>query len=74
MEHHLYSIALSWVINIGFGMLAMLVALLMLRLIDRFLFREIDLIQEVRQGNVAAAICFAAILGFAAYIIGSAVH
>ena len=73
MTHHLETIAVRWLINIGFGMVAVVIALLMVLLIDRVVLRKIDLIDEIKKGNLAAAITVAAILGAAAYIIGAAV-
>ena len=74
MEHHLQAVALNWLINIVFGIAALIAALLAIGLCDKLLFRQIDFIEEVTKGNMAAAIAFAAMLAFAAYIIGSSVH
>ncbi len=73
MEHHLSTLALNWLINIGFGVLALMATVAVLRLVDRFLLPDINLVQEIQKGNVAAAISFAAMLVFAASIIGAAV-
>ncbi len=73
MEHHLFTVAGNWLVNIVFGIVALVIALLAIGLCDKVLFRQIDFIEEVSKGNVAAAIGFAAMLGFAAYIIGSSV-
>jgi len=73
MTHHFETIAVNWMINIGFGTVAVIVTLLMILVIDRFVLRSIDIIDEIKKGNIAAAITVAAILGAAAYIIGAAV-
>ena len=72
LDHHLSSLALNWLINIGFGVLALMATVVVLRLVDRFLLPDINLVEEIQKGNIAAAISFSAMLIFAAVIIGAA--
>lgn len=74
MEHHFGPIALDWLINIVFGVLALVAALCAIELCDRVMFKKIDFIEEIKGGNLAAAIAFGAMLAFAAYIIAASVR
>jgi hypothetical protein len=72
MEHHYQAIVVNWTFNILFGVVALVVALSAIALVDRYVFKGIDFLQEVKEKNTSAAIVFAAMLGFTAYIIGAA--
>ncbi len=74
MEHHFGAISLDWLINIVFGIVALVAALCSIELCDRVMFKKIDFIDEIRGGNMAAAIAFGSMLAFAAYIIGASVR
>jgi hypothetical protein len=74
VEHHFETIALNWGINIAFGIVALAASLLMILLMDRLIFTRINFLDEIQKGNLAAAVAFAAMLGFTAYIIGAALR
>jgi predicted signal transduction protein with EAL and GGDEF domain len=74
VEHHYVAITVNWIINIAFGIIALVAALCAIRLCDKLMFKKIDFIEEIAKGNTAAALGFAAMLAFAAYIIGSSVR
>ena len=74
MEHHYVAIAVNWMLNVAFGVIALVAALCAIRLCDKVMFRKIDFLDEIGKGNMAAAVGFAAMLAFAAYIIGSSVR
>ena len=73
MEHHYVAIAVNWLINVAFGLVALVAALCAIRICDKVMFKQIDFIDEIGKGNMAAAVSFAAMLAFAAYIIGASV-
>lgn len=74
MEHELGAIALDWVINIAFGVVALFAALAAAWAGDRLLLRKVDLQEEIRKGNLAAALVFATMLGASAVVIAAAVR
>ena len=74
MDHHLLTVTLNWLINIVFGIIALIAALLAIGLCDKLLFKQIDFMEELTKGNMAAAVGFAAMLAFAAFIIGSSIQ
>ena len=74
MEHSYFAaIVVDWLINVAFGVVALVCALCAIALYDKVVLKSIDFIDEIRKGNMAAAVGFAAMLAFAAYIIGAAV-
>ena len=73
VEHEFTAVALDWVINIAFGIVALFAALGGVWLGDRVLLRKIDLEEEIKKGNIAAAIAFGTMLAFSAIIISAAV-
>ncbi len=74
MGHHFNTIALDWLMNVAFGAIALVVALCTIRACDLIMFRRIDFISEIKDGNIAASVAFSAMLAFAAYIIGASVR
>ena len=56
--------------NLVYALFALFAGIFAFRFIDRFIFREIDFMQEIKKGNTAAAIISAAILMFVALIVG----
>ena len=61
-------------LNLCFAVIAMAVGLVALKLIDRFLFPEIDFIEEIKKGNIAAAIAAGMGVFFMAMLLGNAVR
>ena len=58
--------------NLVYALFALLAGLSAFRFIDKFIFREIDFMQEIKKGNVAAAIISSSIIIFVAIIVGCA--
>ena len=73
MEFPFATIAANWVVNILCGILALDAALGVILLCDQVMFKKIDFLDEIKAGNMSAAVAFAAMLAFAAYIIGASV-
>ncbi|MFH1480745.1 MAG: DUF350 domain-containing protein [Pseudomonadota bacterium] len=58
--------------NLVYAVVALFVGLFALRLFDRILLKRIDLEEEIKKGNLAAAIFASTILLFVALILGFA--
>jgi uncharacterized membrane protein YjfL (UPF0719 family) len=63
---------LMLLMNLIYAIVALFVGLLALRILDHLLLRKIDLEEEIKKGNIAAAIFSATILLFVAIILGLA--
>jgi uncharacterized membrane protein YjfL (UPF0719 family) len=60
------------VVNLLYAVIALFVGVLALRLMDRLVLKKMDLEEEIKNGNVAAAIFAATLVLFVAVIIGLA--
>ncbi len=69
-----YATFLNLLINVAYTILALVAGIVSFRCIDRTFFREIDFVEEVKRGNIAAAIFASTILLFLAVIIGMAMR
>lgn len=56
-------------INIAYAVIALLVSVLALVIIDKFIYRNIDFIEEIRDGNIAAAIFYSTLLMFVGVVV-----
>ena len=70
----LNSTILSLSISLLFGLIALFLAVVVIKLIDLFLYRKLDFEEEIKNGNIAAAIFVAALLLFIAIILGNALR
>jgi uncharacterized membrane protein YjfL (UPF0719 family) len=59
-------------INLGYAIVALVVSIVALVLVDRYLFRGIDFIEEIRKGNLAASIFYSVILLFIGLVVATA--
>ena len=60
------------VINLVYAVVALFAGVLALRLMDRYLWKKIDLEAEIQKGNISAAVFASTLLIFVAIIIGFA--
>jgi uncharacterized membrane protein YjfL (UPF0719 family) len=60
-------------VNLAYAFFALVIGIIVFRFIDKYLFREIDFIDEIKKGNVAAAVFASALLLFVAFIVGFSV-
>ena len=60
-------------INLLYAIIALLVSVGAFILIDKFLYRNIDFIAEIKAGNIAAAIYHSVLLIFIGFIVASAI-
>ena len=61
-------------INLGYAMVALVVSLVALIAIDKYLFRSIDFIEEIKKGNLAAGIVYSVILLFISLVVATALN
>lgn len=64
--------SLMLVINLVYAIVALFIGALALRVVDRWFLRKIDLEEEIKKGNLAAAVFASTLLLFVAIIIGLA--
>ena len=57
-------------INLSYAVVALLVGVIAVRAIDRWIYTRIDFEEEIKRGNVAAAIFKSALLLFVALVVG----
>lgn len=59
-------------INLGYAVVALVVSIVALILVDKYLFRGIDFVEEIRKGNLAAGIFYSVILLFIGLVVATA--
>lgn len=59
--------------SLGFGLVTVVLSILTLISIDRFVYRDIDFVEEMKKGNVAASLFYCVQLLFVAVIVGVAI-
>ncbi|BDY05257.1 MULTISPECIES: DUF350 domain-containing protein [Ferrimonas] len=61
-------------LNLSYAVISLFVSVIALVIIDKFVFRRIDFIEEIRKGNLAVAIFQSTILLFVGFVVSSAMH
>ena len=61
-------------LNLTYALVAMLIGLVAVKFVDRLVFPEINMIAEIKKGNIAAAIFAGMGLVFLALVLSSAVR
>ncbi len=61
-------------LNLAYAVVAMIIGLVALKLVDHFFFPQVDLMAEIKRGNIAAAIFAGTSLLFFALVLSSAVR
>jgi uncharacterized membrane protein YjfL (UPF0719 family) len=59
-------------INLGYAVISLFISVLALVLIDKFIFKNIDFIEEIKKGNIAVAIFQSVILLFIGFVVSAA--
>jgi len=57
-------------LNLVYAVMALLVGVIAIRAVDRWLYTRVDFEEEIKRGNVAAAIYKSALLLFIGLVIG----
>lgn len=65
---------LTMALNLGYALVAMGVGIAAYKIIDKYVFPQIDFVEEIKKGNIAAAIVSATAILFLAMILASAVR
>ncbi len=61
-------------LNLTYALVAMLIGLVAVKFVDKLVFPEINMIAEIKRGNIAAAIFAGMGLVFLALVLSSAVR
>ena len=70
LEQTLFNMAIS----LGYAMVTLIVASITLYVIDHFLYKGINFIEEIKKGNIAASIFYSVILLFVAILVASSIN
>lgn len=65
---------LNLLISLGYAIATLLVSVVTLYLVDHYLYRKIDFIEEIKKGNIAASIFYSVLLIFIAVIVTVAIN
>lgn len=65
---------LNLLISLGYAIVTLLVSVVTLYLVDHYLYRKIDFVEEIRKGNIAASIFYSVLLIFVAIIVTVAIN
>jgi uncharacterized membrane protein YjfL (UPF0719 family) len=63
---------ITFVINVVYALVALVIGVFAVRWIDRHIYTEIDFMEEIKRGNIAAAIYGAVLLLFVGVILAAA--
>jgi len=61
----------NFIVNVLYALMALVIGVLAFRFVDKFIFRDINFIEEIKEGNLAAAIYASVILLFIAIILSA---
>ncbi|MBI1422466.1 MAG: DUF350 domain-containing protein [Gammaproteobacteria bacterium] len=65
---------LNLLISLAYAIATLLVSVITLYLVDHYLYRKIDFIDEIKKGNIAASIFYSVLLIFVAVIVTVAIN
>jgi len=65
---------LSLALNLVFTLITLIVSVIMLLGVDKILLKDINLQNEIKNGNIAASIFASSIMLFIAIIVGMGIH
>lgn len=65
---------LNLLISLGYAIATLIVSVITLYLVDHFLYKKIDFIEEIKKGNIAASIFYSVLLMFVAVIVTVAIN
>ena len=67
--HTIYFLGL----NLVYALIALVVSSIAIVLLDKYLFQGINFIEEIKKGNIAAAIFYSTTLVFAGLVVATAI-
>ncbi len=59
-------------INLGYAVISLFISVLALVIIDKYVFKNIDFMEEIKKGNIAVAIFQSMILLFIGFVVSAA--
>ncbi|PCJ30179.1 MAG: DUF350 domain-containing protein [Gammaproteobacteria bacterium] len=59
-------------LNLGYAVISLFISIIALVAIDKFIFKNIDFIEEIKKGNIAVAIFQSVILLFIGFVVSAA--
>ena len=65
---------INFLINLIYALAALVIGVIAFRVIDHMVFKNINLIEEIKNGNIAAAIYAGILLLFIAILLGSSLR
>jgi len=69
LDHTIYFLGL----NLLYALIALVVSLTVIVLLDRYLFRTIDFMEEIKKGNIAASIFYSTTLIFVGLVVATTI-
>ncbi len=64
---------ISLAISLAFGLVTVVLSVVVLKGIDHFLYRDIDFVEEIKKGNLPAALFYCVLLTFVAVIVATSI-
>lgn len=64
---------ISLTTSLAFGLVTVVLSVVVLKGIDHFLYRDIDFVEEIKKGNLPAALFYCVLLAFVAVIVATAI-
>ena len=61
-------------INLAYAIVALIVSVITLYFVDHFLYKKINFIEEIKNGNIAASIFYSMVLLFVAIIVTTSIN
>lgn len=61
-------------LNLGYAVLSLFISVIALVVIDKFIFKNVDFIEEIKNGNIAVAIFQSVILLFIGFVVSAAMN
>ena len=61
-------------LSLGYAILTLVVASITLYLIDHFVYKNVNFIEEIKKGNIAASIFYSVVLLFVAIIVSTSIN
>ena len=61
-------------ISLGYAILTLIVSVITLYLIDHYIYKKINFLEEIKKGNIAASIFYSVVLLFVAIIVTTSIN
>lgn len=61
-------------ISLGYALITLVIAVITLYIVDHYLYKNINFIEEIKKGNIAASMFYSVILLFVAILVTSSIN